>query len=144
MKLDLESSFDVSKLEVWLDVFDLRSRGYWLDLELNQMEVEGKSLLWFKKVRMNLDFEGERVLLLDLEVTLYFDRVSVGFSLEVFVIFLIWEASIYRRLNGFNFEFSLSIYWELITNFDFEGARALFLDLEATLYFGEVLVEFSL
>ena len=38
---------------------------------------------------MNLDFEGARVLLLDLEVTLYFDRVLVGFSLEVFVIFLI-------------------------------------------------------
>ena len=144
MKLDLESCFDVSKLDVWLNVFDLRSRGYWLDLELNQMEVEGKSLLWFEEVRMNLDFEGARVLLLDLEVTLYFDRVLVGFSLEVFVIFLIWEASIYRRLNGFNFEFSLSIYWELITNFDSEGARALFLDLEATLYSGKVSVEFSL
>ena len=44
------------------------------------MEVEGKSLLWFEEVRMNLDFEGARLLLLDLEATLYFDRVSVGFS----------------------------------------------------------------
>ena len=80
MKLDLESCFDVSKLDVWLNVFDLRLRGYWLDLELNQMEVEGKSLRWFEEVRMNLDFEGARLLLLDSEATLYFDRVLVGFS----------------------------------------------------------------
>ena len=37
MKLDLESYFDVSKLDVWLDVLEFwfEVEGRWLDLELN-------------------------------------------------------------------------------------------------------------
>ena len=59
MKLDLESCLDVSKLDVWLDVFDLKSRA--IGLTLNK--IEGKSLatlIW--RSRNELDFEGVRVL----------------------------------------------------------------------------------
>ena len=40
MKLDIESCFDVSKLDVWLDVFDLKSRA----IGLISNKIEGKSL----------------------------------------------------------------------------------------------------
>ena len=59
MKLDLESCLDVSKLDVWLDVFDLKLRAVGLILN----KIEGKSLttlIW--RSRNKLDFERARVL----------------------------------------------------------------------------------
>ena len=99
MKLDLESYFDVSKLDVWLDVsefwFEVECR--WFDLDLNWRKTP--TLIW--RSRNEVDFWGSKGALLDLEMTLYFDRMSVGFfSLNFCHIFLIWEASIYKQPNS--------------------------------------------
>ena len=98
MKLDLESYFDVSELDVWLDVFEfwfvVESR--WLDLELNWRKLP--ALIW--RSRNEPWFWGSKGALLDLEMTLYFGRVLVGFFLFKFLHFLIWEAFIYRQLNS--------------------------------------------
>ena len=82
MKLDLELYFDVSKLDVWLDVFEFwfDVEGRWLDLDLNWRKIP--TLIWGS--RNELDFWGSKGALLDLEMTLYFDRMSiVFFSLRV-------------------------------------------------------------
>ena len=58
--------------------------------------------------------------LLDLEMTLYFGSVSVGFFSISFSPFSYEESLFISNLIVFNLEFSLSIYWELITNFEFK------------------------
>ena len=97
MKLDLESCLDASKLDVWLDVFDLKFRA----IGLISNKIEGKSLttlIW--RSRNKLDFEGAKVLFWT-RIWLYILAVSVGFfSLCLCVLFFIWEVSIYRQLNG--------------------------------------------
>ena len=77
MKLDLESYFDVSKLDVWLDVLEFwfEVEGRWLDLELNWRKIS--TLIW--RSRNEPWFWGSKGALLDLETTLYFGRVSVEF-----------------------------------------------------------------
>ena len=75
--------------------------GRWLDLNLNWKKIP--ILIW--KSRNELDFWGSKGALLDLEMTLYFDRVSVEFfSLSFCLLFLIWEAFIYKQLNSIWFE----------------------------------------
>ena len=97
-KLDLELYFDVSELDVWLDIFDFWFvvEGRWFDLELNWRKL--LALIW--RSRNKPWFWGSKGALLDLEMTLYFGRVLVGFFLSKFLHFLIWEAFIYRQLNG--------------------------------------------
>ena len=77
MKLDFESYFDVSKLDVWLDVLEFwfEVEDHWLDLELNWRKIS--TLIW--RSRNESWFWGSKDALLDLEMTLYFGRVSVGF-----------------------------------------------------------------
>ena len=58
--------------------------------------------------------------LLDLEMTLYFGSVSVGFFSISFSPFSYEKPLFISNLIVFNLEFSLSIYWELITNFEFK------------------------
>ena len=98
MKLDLKSYFDVSKLDVWLDVLEFwfEVKGRWLNLELNWRKIS--TLIW--RSRHESWFWGSNGALLDLEMTLYFGRVSVGFFSLSFSLFFIWEAFIYRQLNG--------------------------------------------
>ena len=95
MKLDLESYFDVSKLDMWLDVFkfwfEVECR--WFDLDLRKIPT----LIW--RSRNELNFWGSKGALLDLEMTLYFDRMLIVFFSLNFSIFLIWKASIYKKLN---------------------------------------------
>ena len=95
MKLDLELYFDVSKLDVWLDVFEFwfGVEGRWLDLELNWRKIP----TLIRRIRNEPWFWESKGALLDLEMTLYFGRVSVGFFSPSF---LIWETSIYRQLNS--------------------------------------------
>ena len=54
MKLDLELYFDISKLDVWLDVFEFwfKVEGHWLDLDLNWRKIP--TLIW--KSGNELDF----------------------------------------------------------------------------------------
>ena len=114
MKLDLESYFDVSELDVWLDVFEfwfvVESR--WLDLELNWRKL--LALIW--RSRNEPWFWGSKGAFLDLEMTLYFGRVSVGFFSLSFSIFSYEKPLFISNSIVFNLEFSLSIYWELIMN----------------------------
>ena len=74
MKLDLESYFDVSKLDVWLDVLEFwfEVEGRWLDLELNWRKIS--TLIW--RSRNEPWFWGSKGALLDLEMSLYFGSVS--------------------------------------------------------------------
>ena len=74
-------------------------KGRWLDLDLNWRKIH--TLIW--KCRNELDFWGSKCALLDLEMTLYFGRVSVGFFYLSFCHLLIWEVSIYRQLNSIQF-----------------------------------------
>ena len=85
MKLDLESYFDVSKLDVWLNELEFwfEVEGHWLDLELNWRKIS--TLIW--RSRNEPWFWGSTGALLDLEMTLYFGRVSVGFSFSKFLPF---------------------------------------------------------
>ena len=85
MKLDLESYFDVSKLDVWLNVLEFwfEVEGCWLDLELNWRKIS--TFIW--RSRNEPCFWGSKGALLDLKMTLYFGRVSVGFSLSKFLPF---------------------------------------------------------
>ena len=113
MKLDLESYFDVSKLDVWLDVLEFwfEVKGRWLDLELNWRKIS--TFIW--KSRNEPWFWGRKGVFLDLEMTLYFDRVSVGFfSLSPH--FSYEKPLFIGNSIVFNLEFYLSIYWELIVN----------------------------
>ena len=77
MKLDLESYFDVSKLDVWLDVLEFwfEVEGRWLDLKLNWRKIS--TLIW--RSRNEPWFWGSKDALLDLEMTLHFGKVSIGF-----------------------------------------------------------------
>ena len=85
MKLDLESYFDVSKLDVWLNVLEFwfEVEGRWLDLKLNWRKIS--TLIW--RSRNEPCFWGSKGALLDLKITLYFGRVSVGFFLSKFLPF---------------------------------------------------------
>ena len=70
MKLDLESYFDVSKLDVWLNELEFwfEVEGHWLDLELNWRKIS--TLIW--RSRNEPCFWGSKNALLDLEMILYF------------------------------------------------------------------------
>ena len=100
MKLDLKSCFNVSKLDVWLDVLEFwfEVEGHWLDLELNWMKIS--TLIW--RSRNEPWFWGNKGAFLDLEMTLYFGRVSVGFFFLNFSFFSYEKplAPIYRKLNS--------------------------------------------
>ena len=93
MKLDLESHFDVSKLDVWLDVFEFwfEVEGRWLDLKLNWRKIF--TLIW--RSRNETWFWGSKGALFDLETTLYFGRVSVGFSSLSFSFFFSYEKPLF-------------------------------------------------
>ena len=67
--------------------------GLWLDLKLNWRKIP----TLIRRIRNEPWFWESKGALLDLEMTLYFGRVSVGFF---FPSFLIWETSIYRQLNS--------------------------------------------
>ena len=70
--------------------------GCWLDLDLNWRKIS--TLIWRR--RNELDFWGSNDALLDLEMSLYFYKISIGFfSLNFCLPFLIWKPSIYRKLN---------------------------------------------
>ena len=88
-KLDLESYFDVSKLDVWLDVLEFwfEVEGRWFNLEPNWRKIS--TLIW--RSRKELWFWGSKGALLDLEMTLYFGRVPVGFFLSKFSPFFSYE-----------------------------------------------------
>ena len=92
------------------------------------------TLIW--RSRNEPWFWGSCDALLDLEINLYFDRVSIGFfSLSVylfffFLFFFLYEKPIFIGDSMvIDLEFSLNIYWDLIcfkkkkdliTNFEFE------------------------
>ena len=118
MKLDLESYYDVSELDVWLDVFEFwfGVEGRWLDLELNWRKL--LALIW--RSRNKPWFWWSKGALLDLEMTLYFGRVLVGFFSPSFSFFSYEKSLFIGNSIIFNLEFSLNIYWELITNFEFK------------------------
>ena len=59
---------------------------------------------------MSLDFKGVRALFLDLEMTLYFGKVSVGFFSLSFSPFSYEKPLFIGNSIVFNLEFSLSIY----------------------------------
>ena len=70
--------------------------GCWLDLDFNGRKIP--TLIW--RSRNELDFWGSNDALLDLEMSLYFYKISIGFfSLNFCLPFLIWKPSIYRKLN---------------------------------------------
>ena len=70
--------------------------GCWLDLDLNWRKIS--TLIW--RSRNELDFWGSNDALLDLEMSLYFYKISIGFfSLNFCLPFLIWKPSIYWKLN---------------------------------------------
>ena len=114
IKRDLESYFDVSKLDVWLDVLEFwfEVKGCWLHLKLNWRKIS--TLIW--RSRNEPWFWGSKGAFLDLEMTLYFGRVSVGFFSLSFSIFSYEKPLFISNSIVFNLEFSLSIYWELIMN----------------------------
>ena len=116
MKLDLESYFDVSKLDVWLDVLEFwfEVEGHWPDLKLNWRKIS--TLIW--RSRNEPWFWESKGALLDLEITLYFGRVSVEFFSLSFSPFSSYVKPLFIGNSIiFNLEFSLSIYWEL--NYEF-------------------------
>ena len=84
----------------------------WLDLDWNWRKIP--TLIW--KIRNELDFWGSKGALLDLEMTLYFGKVSVGFFSLSFSLFLYEKPLFISSSIAFDLEFSLSIYWELIMN----------------------------
>ena len=99
MKLDVELYFDVSKLDVWLDVFEFwfEVESRWFDLELKWRKIP--ILIW--RSRNKPWFWGSKGALSNLEMTLYFGRMLVGFFSLCFCLpFLIWQASIYMKLNS--------------------------------------------
>ena len=107
-KLDLESYFDVSKLDVWLDVLEFwfEVEGHWLDLELNWMKIS--TLIW--RSRNEPWFWGNNGAFLDLEMTLYFGRVSVGFFSLNFPFFSYEKPLFIGNSIVFNLEFFFSAF----------------------------------
>ena len=130
-KLDFELCLDLSKLDIWLDVFDLVSRVFGLIPNYIKRNLKGKFLLWFEVGidlgfffgdKIDLGFEWERKCFLDLDMALYFRRVFVWFFSLSVSHFLIWEASIIGNSMVFDFQFFLNIYLELIIKFEFNLA----------------------
>ena len=116
MKLDLESYFDVSKLDAWLDVLEFwfEVEGHWPDLELNWRKIS--TLIW--RSRNEPWFWESKGALLDLEITLYFGWVSVEFFSLSFSPFSSYVKPLFIGNSiVLNLEFSLNIYWEL--NYEF-------------------------
>ena len=114
MKFDLESCLDVSELDVWLDVFDLKSRA----VDLISNKIEGKSLttlIW--RSSNDLDFDREQGCYFGpRDDSLFWQSVSRVFLSLFLCLFLIWETSIYRQLNSIWFGIFSQLLLRIIMN----------------------------
>ena len=106
MNLDLESYFDVSKLDVWLDVLEFwfEVQGRWLDLELNWRKIS--TLIW--RNRNEPWFWGSKDVFLDLEMTLYFGSVRRVFLSKFLFLFSYEKPLFIGDSMIFNLEFFFS------------------------------------